>query len=483
MSVQLKSIGEVFSKTWELYKSRAVPILVVILLTTFLMLALISSFAIIAILGLGGLQALTGELQGGQFSPTVVAAVLAVVLVMTVLIIWSQAATVAVSVDEDLGIMDGLRAGWKYLLPMTWVGTLYMGIVMIGLSLFLVPGLILGLSMSLCFYALIDEDLRGMDAVLASRLYMRGHWWNTFVKFFLVWLLSIAISLIPFVGQLLSFIFTPFLLLYMVVVYRDLKEAAGEVDLHFGNKGLWSFLAAAGIMLPLLGLVGVVVTLGPQLPDMMKQVQEGEILGMNLPRLKDLPSSSVSGRKSAAPVVKRLRSVDGSWIWRDPTGDTNNPLLDIKEVSAKSGHDELLLTVTLARPVEHYFAAANTSTFDPLISFYLDTDVNRETGGKAIPVSGRSGYDVVVDILLETRPEDAGTGRVHVGLYTLDGQDRQSFGAPDDTAVIVSGNTVKIRLPYILLHVARKDTLRICYREAGQEQGSGLAKDKLIPLK
>ena len=75
MSVQLKSIGEVFSKTWELYKSRAVPILVVIVLTTFIMLALISFFAIIAIFSLGGLQTLTGELQGGQFRPTVVASV------------------------------------------------------------------------------------------------------------------------------------------------------------------------------------------------------------------------------------------------------------------------------------------------------------------------------------------------------------------------------------------------------------------------
>ena len=268
----------------------------------------------------------------------------------------------------------------------------------------------------------------------------------------------------------------------MEVVYRDLKEAAVKVDLHSGNRGLWSFMAATGIALPLLGVVGAVVTLGPQLPVMMKQIKEGKIPGVDLSQLNDLPSSSVSDRKNATPVVKRLRSVDGSWSWHDPTGDTNNPLLDIKEVSTQSGNNELVLTVTLTRPVNHYFAAANMSTFDPLISFYLDTDVNRETGGKAITASGRSGYDVVVNILLETRPEDIGKGRVHVGLYTLDGLDRQSLGALDETAVTVAGNTVKIRLSYNLLQVDRKDTLRICYQEAGQEQGSGLAKDKLVPL-
>ena len=483
MGRRLKSIGEVFSETWELYKRRAVPILVVILLTTLLVIFLICALGIIMALGLGGQQALTGQLQGGQVSTTTVIAGLVVFLVSMILIIWSQASTVAVTVDEDLGIMAALKAGWKYLIPLTWVGTLYMGIVMTGLTLFLLPGLILGLSMSLCFYIMIDEDLHGMDAVLASRQYVRGHWWNTFLKFFPVWLASIAVGLIPFIGQILSFIFTPFLLLYMVVVYRDLKEAAGEVDLRTGSRWLWALMAAVGIVLPLLGLVGAVVTLGPQLPEMMKQVQEGKIPGMDLPRLHDVPQSSTSGKKNASPVARRLQSVDGSWIWRDPTGDTNNPLLDIKEVSVKSGQEELLLTVTLGRMIDHYFAAAEASTLDPLVSFYLDTDVNRETGGDPLAGSGRSGYDVILDVLLEARPQDAGKGKVHVSLYTLDGRDRQSLGALDDTAVTVSGNTLKIRLPYILLHVAGKDTIRGCYREAGQQQGSGLAKDKLIPLK
>jgi len=237
-------------------------------------------------------------------------------------------------------------------------------------------------------------------------------------------------------------------------------------------------------MLPLLGLVGAAVTLGPQLPDMMKQLQEGKIPGWELPGPGNLPSSPATAGKGTAPVPKRLPSADGSWTWRDPIGDTRNSLLDIKKVSAMSGHGELLLTVTLARPVEDYFAAAqaSTSSFDPLLSIYLDTDVNRETGGRAVAESGRSGYDMIVDVLLEPGPENVADGRFHAGLYSLEGTNRQSLGALDDTAVSVSGDTVKIRLPYKQLRVDRKDTLRICFREAGQEHGSGLAKDKLILL-
>ena len=48
--------------------------------------------------------------------------------------------------------------------------------------------------------------------------------------------------------------------------------------------------------------------------------------------------------------------------------------------------------------------------------------------------------------------------------------------------VTVSGDTVTVRLPYRQLNLTPGNTIRICYQEAAQKQGRGLAKDKLIPL-
>ena len=343
--------------------------------------------------------------------------------------------------------------------------------------------MILALSMSMCFFALVEDDLRGLDAVIASRLYMQGHWWNTLGKFFLVWLASISVGLIPLVGQLLSFIFTPFLLLYMVVVYRGLKGAAGEVEVRGRSRWLWVTMAAVGIILPLLGLVGLLVTIGPQqLPALVEGVHEGRAPGLDLPHSEKRQVPPVKRQKSGGEAVKPQRSKEAIWIWRDPVGDSNNPLLDIQEVSAETVEDELLLSVKLARPVELYFTAADRLSYSPLISFYLDTDVNRQTGGSPVTPSGRTGYDMAVDVLLEALPAESDKGRVHAGVYMLDRQGRQSLGPLDDSAVSVAGNMVQIRLPYTLLKVSGSDTIRVCYREAGHQQGSGLAKDKLVLL-
>lgn len=483
MGVQLKKVDEIIAETWGLYKQRAVPILLVLVLTTSLILAVIVVCVLVGVVAFGGLQAAAGEIQAGGFSPLIFAVTFTGLLISTILILWSQAATLAVTVDDEMGVMAAFKAGWKYCLPLAWVGSLYMGIVLTGLTLFVIPGIFLGMSLSLCFYTMLDEDLRGMDAVMASRFYMRGHWWNTFGKFMLVWMASSAVSLVPLAGQIVSLLFTPFLLLYMVVVYRDLKDTAGEPYLQTGFRWVWALMAAVGILAPLLGLLGALVTLWPQLPGMLRQVEQGKIPGFDLPQLEQLVQSSNIPMTNTPPMVTRLQSVDGSWIWRDPAGDTGNPLLDVKEVSVKAEATELLFSVTLTRPFDHYFAGAETSSYDALISLYLDTDVNRETGGSATVDPGRSGYDVVMDVLLETQLDNGQKNRVQVGLYGLDGQKRQSLGTVDQNSVTVAGSTLKIRLPYARLGVGPGDTVRICFREAGQRQGSGLAKDKLIPLK
>lgn len=482
MKRQLKSIDEVFSETWNLYKRRIIPIIVVVLLVTIISGCLIIGAGVAIFIGLGIEQALTGDMQAMLLNPILIGAVAAFVLLVILLTLWSQAATLAITVDQELGILGGLAAGLKYFFPMLWVGSLYCGIVMTGFSLFIVPGVILGLSLSLCFYIMIEEDLSGIDAVMASRLYMRGHWWNTFVKFLLIWLISAVMSLIPVVGQILSLIFTPFLLLYMVVVYRDLKEAAGEVEPGSCYRWLWVLMAAAGILLPLLGFVGAAVTMGPQLPKMIKEFQERGSVYVNSSAGQVVPPQPVMPGKGNTPAVQPLRSVDGFMVWRDPTGNTGNPLLDIKEVSAKSEQDELLLTVTLAQSFDSYFTAAGAASFDPLISFYLDTDMDHETGGIPFAGLGRTGYDMVVDVLLAAQAGDGNNGQAHVSLYMLNGRERQSLGAVADSAVSISGHTLRIGLPYILLHVAGKDTVRISYREASRQQGTGLAKDKRVPL-
>ncbi len=487
MSAQLKSIGEIFSETTELYKSRWLPILAVMLLSTLVILFLVGCAIALVILLTGGLDALTGNLQNMQFGLTGLATGGLLFLLIALAGGWSYTATIAVTVDEELGIMGGLKAGFTYLLPMAWVGFLYSSIVMTGFLLFAVPGMILALSMCLCFYIMIAEGRSGLDTVIASRLYFKGRWWNTFGKFLLVWILYMAINLVPIIGSLVSFVFYPFVLLFMLVVYRDLKENAGEIDTNAGKRWVWGLMAAIGILIPVCGMIGAFVTLAPQFSTMMEQMRQGNFPGQTTTRQQVDPPTipaqpSIEVVTAPAPEVKRLQSLDGSIIWRDPTGDTNNPLLDIKEITAIAAQDELTVTVTMSHPVAAYFSAAQTDDFSHLLSFYLDTDVDRETGGDPFIGLGRSGYDMGIEVLLVAEPDSPEKGSVNASLYLLDGQERTSLGAMDDSAITISGHTFTLQLPYAMLRIDDKETIRGCYRETDQKQGSGLAKDQLIPL-
>ncbi|WLE96346.1 MAG: hypothetical protein QTN59_16900 [Candidatus Electrothrix communis] len=488
---QLKNTYEIFSETWTLYKSSVISIGLVSLVSLFVSIMLLIGGGTAAFFALGGQPYFTGDPQKILLNPLVIGTGILLLFVASLLITWCHTAVLTATVQQERSVMGNLITSWKYIFPLLWISSLYVGIVITGSVFFIIPGLILALSMSLCFFIMVEEERTGIDALLASRLYIRGHWWNTLFKLLLVWVLSILLGLAPLpVGPILSLLFAPFLMLYTVTVYHDLKECSGEVDPSSSSGWFWVLLGVFGFLLPLLAFIGSIVALGPQLPEIIKQVQTevNRTLGTDIfPQPQNDARNSIDAKDIKVPIVRQLPSVDGFLIWRDPIGDTHNPFLDIKEVSAKGDQGGLLLTITMTRPLSAYFLAVKAGDFDPLISFYLDTDTNRATGGTPFrQQQERDGYDLNVQVQLVAQQEGNArgvSGGAEVSLYQIDGNERRSFGTLDKKAVTVSGDTVTVRLPYSRLETKSGNTVRICYREAAQEQGGRLAKDKLVPLK
>jgi hypothetical protein len=494
---QLKNIKEIFSETWDVYKSRAIPIGMVWLLSLLVSSMLLVGGGVTAFFALGGQPVFTGDHREILLNPVIIGTGVLYVLAAVLLLTWCQAAVLTVAVQQECSVTGGLIRSWKYVFPLLWISSLYTGIIITGTVFFLLPGPVLALSMSLCFLIMVEEERPGIDAVLASRLYIRGHWWNTLLKFLLIGVLFILICLIPFpVGPILSLLFTPFLLLYMVTVYHDLKECSEETDPSTGTGWFWVLVGVFGLLLPLLAFIGSMVALGPQLPEFIKQVRTevNRTLGTDIfPEPQADVQKSINWKDAQAPIVRRLPSVEGSLSWHDPIGDAYNPLLDIKEVSVKGDGEqgELLLTITMTRPLSAYFLTVEAEDFDPLISFYLDTDPNRATADMPVEqqregAGETDGYDLDVEVQLVARQEENGqdvSGGAEVSLYRMNGQERRSFGMPNQKAATVSGDTVTVLLPYNQLGLTADDTVRICYREAAQEPGGRLAEDKLVRLK
>jgi len=256
MDPQIMPIGELFSRTWVLYKQRFLPLLAIVLIGTVLVSSLILTMVLCG--GVAGaiLIHLLSETAGIVIVTVIVTLFL---LIITIAVIWCQTALLAIVVDEELGIIEAFKRGWEYLWPMTWVLTFLAGILTTGFTLGILPVFLFLAWFSFSVIILLDEDRRGLDSLLASREYVRGYGWNTLGKMAAVWLISSMVAVLPFVGTILSILLTPFFLLYLLAMYRDLKAIKGTVELHCGTttRVFWWFMTIIGLLLPIAGLLAL----------------------------------------------------------------------------------------------------------------------------------------------------------------------------------------------------------------------------------
>ncbi len=481
---KLKGFKDLFLETWEHYRERGLTILGVMLVAGLIMLAILVLLGLVAALFLGGLEHAVSQVQQGRLNGPVAGVFGLFFCIALVFALWSQSATIAAAVDESLGVVGALKVGWRRLWAMGWILLLVSSIVITGFFLFIVPGIFLSVTLMFALYPLYEEGLQGMDAVLASHYCVKGRWWNTFGKLLLIWLIALVLHLIPFVGQILYVLFTPFLFLFMVALYRNLR---GTAHAQPSAVGRWWVMAGIGMILPIFGLVGAMVTLGPQLPMVLQQIEQqyraaGRMESGRPPVVHPLSSPGTTTPK--VPAVER----EHQEVWHDPVGDTVDfgvgHWLDIATVSVRAVDNTLRLDMQMHFPLTVAFNAAST-TSQPLYRLavvYFDTDVDRRTGGRAGKKAVRSGYDYGLDITLEAPRNAPKKGQVHVALFRVVNGIRKFLGPLPDNQIHKNAKHIRITLPYETLGLQAGEKLRLSFVEFYQKQGSGLSKDKLIDL-
>jgi hypothetical protein len=154
-------------------------------------------------------------------------------------------------------------------------------------------------------YIVVVEDVRGTDALALSRAYVRGRFWDVFLRLFAVWIAAALVGAVPFVGPLLSLVFMPYPMLYTYILYEDVRRVRGAVAAPYASKGekaVWFGVATLGYVLV---VVAIVVAMGAAiwgalgfLPSMLGKGQfpMPEIPGIEenfFPRGADEPSTSL----------------------------------------------------------------------------------------------------------------------------------------------------------------------------------------------
>lgn len=87
----------------------------------------------------------------------------------------------AVADQQPMTLGGAFGVGFKKMLPLLGAAVLYGLAMFVGLILLVVPGIILGLSLAFCVYAVVLDDVGPVTALTASHRLVWGNWWRTLV--------------------------------------------------------------------------------------------------------------------------------------------------------------------------------------------------------------------------------------------------------------------------------------------------------------
>lgn len=240
----LKPFGVLWSETWQLYKKKfwllvgivAIPILTVL---------------VAAIVGglLAALVSQAGNSTAGVilFIGIVILAAIAAVLIS----FWAQAALLVGVSEETISFKEAFRKGEHLIGALLWVGILTGLILLFGFTAFIVPAVIFWPWLVFSTFIVVLENKRGIEALRASREYVRGMWWPVFWRMALltviVFAVSAVIGMIPLFNIVAGLIVGPFSVAFAYILYRNVKEVKGEVQPK-SSRNLFITLAVLGII-------------------------------------------------------------------------------------------------------------------------------------------------------------------------------------------------------------------------------------------
>jgi hypothetical protein len=232
---------EILGTAFRLYRRRWPTLLAIVALATPLAVSFPSTRALPG--PGGGYQVVVHHrvvATAGSWADTalVVLAMLAAAFVFALVAGAVTRAAAAAAAGEDVGVLESYRFAAGRVWPLLAVLVLTWLLTMLGLVLFVVPGIVVGVLLAVAVPALVVEGVGARAAILRSWSLVAGRWWHTFGTLLLAWLLlGLTVNLVTrtpaaaglgwlaqtVVQALAIILVTPFAALVGVVLHRDLR--------------------------------------------------------------------------------------------------------------------------------------------------------------------------------------------------------------------------------------------------------------------
>ncbi len=183
---------------------------------------------------------------------TAIGGAVVTVVALSIAYCWGFGALLFSASDASLGFTDSLKASWGRIGPLYWLLVFVPFIAVYGAYfLLIVPGLVITVWYFIGLFVFAREDLRGLSALLKGREYVRGRGFPVFGRVAAVYALSVLLGLVPFVGGLLNLLYMPFMMIFICLVYEDLRRVRGRFAFSAaaGSKAKWVALNVFGYVL------------------------------------------------------------------------------------------------------------------------------------------------------------------------------------------------------------------------------------------
>jgi hypothetical protein len=222
----MKNFTSLIKETFEIFKQKNAiwSILIVFLIGILISIIIYSSlfFGLIAALA-------------GAKTTLLLVSLLLMLIILLLTGIWSLFVMLALMIyiikPEKNKLKEIFKEAWNKLGQGLWIAILtifFAGLVSI---FFIIPGIIVGLLLSLGTYILIVEDKKGMAALKRSWNLVKGGWWKFVGR---ILLLAVIINIFFYIlnsiheilVSIFQFIFIPFNIIFIYLLYLELKKIA-----------------------------------------------------------------------------------------------------------------------------------------------------------------------------------------------------------------------------------------------------------------
>ncbi len=267
---KLPGVGILFKDTWDLYTSR--------FKTSFLLQLL--NIAVWVVAGLVAIG-LGYWLQKDPTNPgtIIISVLIGLVFVVAVIAysIWVQGAQIFVYdlPAGEVGLQKALHKS-KAFIRSLFIVIILQGLVTFGaFALLVIPGIIMSVFLVFSTYFALLDHKQGLNALLASKEYVKGYWWPVFGRIIVLILVAIGVSIVVSIftkildasgangaGDILNYLVSlataPFYVAFSYVLFKQFKTLKADIEVPNTGRSMMIGLAIFAPIAMILVIVGVV---------------------------------------------------------------------------------------------------------------------------------------------------------------------------------------------------------------------------------